>query len=80
VEARYAVLLEPDEDAWRAIVPALPEINTWGDSPEHALEMAREAIGLALDVRLEYGDPIPPSDADENGARLERIVVTLPAA
>jgi antitoxin HicB len=80
VEARYAVLLEPDEGAWRAIVPALPEINTWGDSPEHALEMAREAIALALDVRLEYGDPVPASDADENGARLERVVITLPAA
>ncbi|HEV2738954.1 MAG TPA: type II toxin-antitoxin system HicB family antitoxin [Candidatus Elarobacter sp.] len=61
MEARYAVLLESDEGAWRAIVPALPEINTWGDSPEHALEMAREANGLALEVRLEYREPIPLS-------------------
>lgn len=80
METFYAVILEPDEGAWRVIVPALPEINTWGESPEHALEMAREAIGLALDVRREYGDPIPPGDADENGARLERVAVTLPAA
>jgi predicted RNase H-like HicB family nuclease len=55
------VLLEPDEGAWRAIVPALPEINTWGDSPEHALEMAHEAIGLALNVRSDYNEPIPHS-------------------
>ncbi len=80
MEAWYAVILEPDDSAWRVIVPALPEINTWADSPEKALDMAREAIALALDVRREYGEPIPRSDADENGARLERVAVTVRAA
>ncbi|MDP9106717.1 MAG: type II toxin-antitoxin system HicB family antitoxin [Candidatus Eremiobacteraeota bacterium] len=61
MEARYTMLLEPDEGAWRAIVRALPEIDTWGESPEHALEMACVAIGLAADVRLEYHDAIPQS-------------------
>jgi predicted RNase H-like HicB family nuclease len=75
---RYAVLLEPEPDgsAYNVIVPALPEIATFGSTPEHALEMAREAIALSLEYRRDKGLEIPASDAD--GARLETI--TVPAA
>ncbi len=79
-ELRYAVLLEPEPDrsAYNVIVPALPEIATFGSTVEHALEMARDAIALSLEYRRDKGLEIPPSDGDD--VRLERISVTLPAA
>lgn len=57
---QYTVQLirEPD-GRYTARVPALPEVVTWGDSENSALENAREAILLALDVRLAEGDAIP---------------------
>jgi antitoxin HicB len=68
----------PDGSPFNVIVPALPEIATFGTSPEHALEMARDAIQLSLAYRRDEGLEIPPSDADV--ARLERVRVEIPAA
>lgn len=59
----YSVIIEPDDGAYSVIVPALPEAHTWGETPEHALEMAREVIMLCLDERRARGDEIPISDA-----------------
>ena len=75
---RYAVVLEPEPDgsAYNVIVPALPEIATFGTTREHALEMAADAIGLSIAYRRDEGLEIPPSDADT--ARLE--TVEIPAA
>ncbi|MDQ2680287.1 MAG: type II toxin-antitoxin system HicB family antitoxin [Candidatus Eremiobacteraeota bacterium] len=70
---RYAVILEPDDGAFSVIVPSLPEVHTFGESVEEALEMAREAIELSIEYRREKGLEIPVSDADE--ARLETITV-----
>jgi predicted RNase H-like HicB family nuclease len=80
VDVAYAVILEPEPDgsAFNVIVPALPEIATFGATPEHALEMAKDAIELSLAYRQEKGLEIPPSDADS--ARLERVRVTVSAA
>ncbi|MHB8153453.1 MAG: type II toxin-antitoxin system HicB family antitoxin [Bacillati bacterium] len=77
-ELKYTVILEPDEDAFRVIVPALPEIATFGVSVEDALAMAREAIELALAVRKDEGEEIPPSDS--SATRVEAVAITLPAA
>ena len=72
----YSVIIEPDDGAYTVIVPALPEAHTWGDTPEHALEMAREVIQLCLDERRANGDECPPSDAGQT-----RIAtITIPAA
>lgn len=75
-EIAYAVILEPDDGVYSVIVPALPEVHTFGETQAEALEMAREAIELALEARRQSGDEIPPSDADR--ARL--VTVTVPAA
>jgi len=32
MDLRYAVVLEPDEDAFQVIVPAFPEIHTFGET------------------------------------------------
>jgi predicted RNase H-like HicB family nuclease len=51
MDPRYAVALEPDEGAFQVIVPAFPEIHTFGETVEDALAMARDAIELSLAVR-----------------------------
>ena len=59
-ELRYTIQLRPEpEGGFTVLVPALPEIVTYGLDEEEALRMAREAIELALEVRREEGDEIP---------------------
>jgi predicted RNase H-like HicB family nuclease len=60
----YRVILEPDEDSLRAIIPAFPSIFTFGTDRQHALAMAKEAIELELEVCRERGLPVPEPDAD----------------
>jgi antitoxin HicB len=75
-ELAYSVIIEPDDGAYSVIVPALPEAHTWGETPDQALEMAREVIQLCLDERRALGDEIPASDA---GAT-QIATVRIPAA
>jgi predicted RNase H-like HicB family nuclease len=70
---RYAVLLEPDGDSIRVVVPAFPEIQTFGSDRDDALHMAEDAIRLSVDYRRERGLEVPDPDAD--GARLEIVSV-----
>ncbi len=72
-EVRYAVVLEPDAGAFSVIVPAFPEIHTFGSTAEEALVMARDAIELSIAVRRDAGQEIPPPDAA--AARLESVSV-----
>jgi antitoxin HicB len=81
-ELRYDVVLEPcqpeEGGGFTVTVPAHPEIVTQSESLDDALFMARDAIELSLSVRSNEGMDIPPSDAD--GARLEIVAVSPPAA
>ena len=67
------MVLEPDEDAVRVIVPSFPEINTFGTDREEALRMAADAIRLSITYRREKGLDVPAPDAD--GAQLEIVTV-----
>ncbi len=79
VNVRYAVVLEPESvGGFSVTVPALPEVATQGESVVDAIANAREAIELALEVRRDQGDPIPPSDADS--VVVQEISIALPAA
>ena len=40
-------------------VPALPRCVTFGETPEQAIEMAKEAIGLYIEELKERGEEIP---------------------
>lgn len=53
------VTLHMDEDGvWIAECPALPGCVSQGATRDEAVENAREAIALCLEVRAERGDPV----------------------
>ena len=59
----YTVVLEPEEEGGFTVrVPALPEIITCGDDEADALAMAKDAIELVIESRMERGEPIPSED------------------
>jgi len=41
------------------IVPAIPEICTFGDTLEEVREMAKDAIRCAIESALKEGEPVP---------------------
>lgn len=57
--SRYSIVLSEEIDGRYSVsVPALPGCHTWGDSFEHALDMAREAIDLYLeDLKANHERP-----------------------
>jgi len=69
-DLRYTVVIEPDDGAFSVIVPAFPEISTFGETHEEALELARDAIRLSLEYRRDKGLDNPASDVDQT--RVER--------
>lgn len=59
-ELRYTITLRPEpEGGFTVLVPALPEIVTYGIDEAEALRMAHEAIEIALEVRRDDGEEIP---------------------
>ncbi len=63
--ARRVILSSPPENEgiWTVECPSLRGCVSQGETPEAALENIREAMELWLEVALEMGDTIPPSDA-----------------
>ena len=56
----YTVIFKPlDEGGFDVIVPAIPEICTFGDTIEEAREMAEDAIKCYIESALELNEPIP---------------------
>ena len=56
----YRIVLRKEaEGTYTVIVPSLPGCITWGESVDHAIEMAKEAIGAYVEVLKEEGEPIP---------------------
>jgi len=70
----YRVFLEPDEDGYRAIIPAFPRVFTCGDSAEDALRMAKDAIELEISAARDRGEDLPEPDGDVE-FRTERVVI-----
>ena len=67
----YTIELVPLEDGGFSVtVPALPGCVTWGESFDHAVEMAREAIELWLEELQEHGEPIPEERAAARPVKL----------
>lgn len=75
-EYGYTTLFEPmPEGGFNVLVPAIPEICTFGETLEEAREMARDAIRCYLESALKTGEPIPGDVAE---ITTERVAVTIP--
>ncbi|MBK5271187.1 MAG: type II toxin-antitoxin system HicB family antitoxin [Bacteroidia bacterium] len=56
----YRIIMRKEpEGAYTAFVPSLPGCITWGETVEHALEMAKDAIEGYIAVLKEEGEPVP---------------------
>jgi predicted RNase H-like HicB family nuclease len=56
---QFTVVIEADEDAFHAYVPALPGCHTFGSTIEEARTNIIEAIALHIESMQEEGEPIP---------------------
>lgn len=72
----FTILMTPQLDGGYVVsVPALPEIVTEGDTEEEALEMAKEAIQLAVEHRIAKGEILPPDFAGQ----ISKITISVAA-
>lgn len=56
----YTVILQPlPEGGFSVLVPAIPEICTFGENVEEARRMAEDAIRCFFESAVKTGDPIP---------------------
>ncbi len=56
---QFTVVIEPDEDAFHAYVPALPGCHSFGSTVEEARRNIAEAIALHVESMQEDEEPIP---------------------
>ena len=61
----FKIVVEPDEDRWRAYCPALETEGaaTWGHTREEALAHIREVLEMMVAEFIEEGRPLPVSAA-----------------
>lgn len=57
----FRVVLEPDQDVWRAFIPELEAKGaaTWGNTKEEGLRNIHEAAQMVIEALLEDGEPLP---------------------
>ncbi len=57
----FKVVVEPDEERWRAYVPSLEHLGaaTWGYSREEALQHIREVLALVVEELVAEGKALP---------------------
>jgi predicted RNase H-like HicB family nuclease len=57
----FKVVVEPDEDRWRAYCPALEDQGaaTWGYTRDEALQHIREVLEMIVAEFIEEGKPVP---------------------
>jgi len=60
MQLTYKILLHKEpEGSYTVSVPALPGCITFGETVEHAIQMAKEAIELYIEELKERGEEIP---------------------
>ncbi len=73
-EYSYTVIFQPlPQGGYEVVVPAIPEICTFGDSLAEARRMAKDAIRCFLESAIRTGEPIP-KDLEP---ATEHVAVTL---
>ena len=71
-------LIEEDDGAWSAIIPALPGCAVSGDTITETLAYLREAANAYVDVLIEDGRAIPEDD-DVRSSTIDGPVVAVVA-
>jgi len=56
---QFTVVIEPDEEAFHAYVPALPGCHTFGATIDEAQANIAEAMSLHIEGMLADGESIP---------------------
>ena len=69
----YTVFFEPRKGGYGVMVPAIPEICTFGGTLDEARAMAADAIRCYLESALKNGEPIPK----DRELHRERLTVSL---
>jgi antitoxin HicB len=60
MQLTYRILMHKEpEGSYTVSVPALPGCMTFGETVEHAIQMAKEAIELYIEELNERGEEIP---------------------
>jgi predicted RNase H-like HicB family nuclease len=78
---KYLVFFEPlEEGGYNVVVPAIPEICTFGETLEDAHVMAMDAIRCYLESAIQLGESIPNDVSIEREPVKERLAITLKAA
>ena len=59
----FPVVVEPDEDVWRAYVPELEAKGaaTWGTTKDEAIKNIQEVAQMVIEELLEDGESLPPN-------------------
>ncbi len=72
----FQVVIEPDEDRWRAYSPELEEYGgaTWGYTREEAEKHIREVLAMVLETMVEYDYAIPDTAAKNDAAPAGSLV------
>ncbi len=77
-EYKYTVFYEPlEEGGYNVLVPAMPEICTFGQSLKEARAMAEDAIRCVIESNTELGEPIP-QDFNKDPIK-EQIAISVAA-
>jgi len=72
------IIVEKDDDGYYSHAPSLKGLHMGGDTPEEALNNAKEGAALLLKIMVEAGDPIPIDVLEKprkNGASKTKSVV-----
>jgi antitoxin HicB len=70
----YTVVFEPvTEGGFNAVVPAIPEICTFGETLKEAKTMVMDAIKCYIESALKANEPIP----EDREPSIERVAVRV---
>lgn len=77
----YTVFFEPlGEGGDNVVVPAIPEICTFGETLAEAKAMAEDALRCYLESAMQLGEEIPADVVIDREPVKERLAITLKAA
>lgn len=69
----YTVVFEPVEGGYNVIVPAIPEICTFGETLEEARAMVADAIKCYIESALKANEPVP----EDKKPSIGRVAISI---